>query len=43
VIKIHLREGRSFSTDVFEQLECVVRIRAIGNADGGLDAKREAK
>jgi hypothetical protein len=40
VIESHLREGRSVSTDGFEPAECVVRVRAIGNADGEIDAKR---
>jgi hypothetical protein len=38
-----MRERRSVPAEVIEQLECVIRVRALGKTEGETDARREAK
>jgi len=43
VIQRAMWQRRSIPVDEIEQLECVVRVRAIGRAEGQTDATRETK
>ena len=43
VIEHHMTLCSSVSADAIEQLECVIRVRAVGKAEGETEAKRESK
>ena len=43
VIQPYLWQRRSISAEIVEQMECVVRVRALGKAEGETDARREAE
>jgi hypothetical protein len=42
-IQHHMRERRSVPAEVIAQLECVIRVRALGKTEGETDAGREAR
>lgn len=43
VIQRYLLQRRSIPAEIIEQMECVVRLRAMGKAEGETDARREAE
>jgi len=43
VIQRHMEQRLSAPADVIDQLECAIRVRALGKAEGETDARREAE